>query len=88
MGLLNLARSQPDDVSLSGIVMVSAEEGWIVGDGDILHESKGVWMLARSLADGTLFAVTMLPGGQEGWAVGADPLILHEQNGIWSAYSK
>jgi hypothetical protein len=57
----------------------------------MLHRTRGVWVadaIPAVTSNDYLYAVTLLPGGQEGWAVGADQLILHLHNGVWSLYSR
>jgi hypothetical protein len=67
------------DPFLESIAMVSADEGWAVGDGGyaavvpsafILHYSGGKWTKFDSLSDAELYAVQML-SPTDGWAIGA-----------------
>jgi photosystem II stability/assembly factor-like uncharacterized protein len=84
--------SQSMSQDLSGVAVSSTGEGWIVGDeGTMLHETQSGWdadSIPAVTSNDSLYAVTLLPGGQEGWAVGADQLILHLHNDVWSLYSR
>jgi photosystem II stability/assembly factor-like uncharacterized protein len=73
--------------TLSGLAMVSPDEGWAVGsEGTIVHYHNGVWTrVASPIAQegGTLYSVAMV-SATEGWAVGEYGTILHYHNGAWS----
>ncbi|MGD2207642.1 MAG: hypothetical protein PVH17_12785, partial [Anaerolineae bacterium] len=67
-----------------GIHMVSAGEGWIVGeDGFILQYNGSNWQIAGGPTEGDLQAVDML-SADEGWAIG-NGTILHYTGGSWQA---
>ncbi len=71
--------------SLSAVAMVSASEGWAVGnEGTILHYQHGSWSQVQSPTDKNLESMTMV-SPTEGWAMGAG-IILHYLNGAWSVY--
>lgn len=72
------------DQTLQAIDMISASEGWAVGDdGTILHYKDGAWsLLTPAPTSLSLYAVQML-GPDDGWAVGSNHLILHYKNGSW-----
>jgi photosystem II stability/assembly factor-like uncharacterized protein len=77
---------------LNGVAVSPTGEGWMVGGaGSMVRVTRGTWHPDAN-PDGTshdaLYAVTLLPSGQEGWAVGADQLILHRHNGVWSLSSR
>jgi photosystem II stability/assembly factor-like uncharacterized protein len=67
---------------LSGIFMLSASDGWIVGDqGMILHYDGQNWLQVQSPVKTALGCIFML-SSTDGWAAGND--ILHYSNGAWS----
>jgi photosystem II stability/assembly factor-like uncharacterized protein len=60
--------------------MLSANEGWVVGDsGTILHWDGNTWSQVSSPVTQTLKSVTMI-SANEGWAVGEEGTILHYTN--------
>lgn len=68
---------------LRSIVLVSATEGWAVGNsGTILHEQDGVWSQAPQAASPYLNGVAVSSTG-EGWMVGGAGSMLHETKGNW-----
>jgi hypothetical protein len=83
---------QADAPYLNAVAVSSTGEVWIVGgSGSMLHGIGGNWTsdtIPAVTTDDSLNAVTLLPGGEEGWAVGANQLILHLHNGVWSLYSR
>jgi hypothetical protein len=71
----------------SSVAMVSATEGWAVGDnGAILHYIDGTWQGVNSPTTENLNSVAMV-SASEGWAVGRDGVILHYTNGVWQEVS-
>jgi hypothetical protein len=69
--------------SLSSVAMVSASEGWAVGDsGTILHYTGGSWQSVENPTSSTLTSVSMV-SANEGWAVGPFDTILHYKEGSW-----
>jgi photosystem II stability/assembly factor-like uncharacterized protein len=71
---------------LSAVAMVSASEGWAVGEeGLIAHYLNGVWTSVESPTDQALHSIAMI-SPTEGWAVGNQGTILHYQNGAWSVF--
>jgi MYXO-CTERM domain-containing protein len=68
---------------LWGIDMISATEGWAVGEGGILHYSGGTWTPQPSGTTEWLYDVSMI-SASEGWAVGTAGTILHYANGTWT----
>ena len=95
-------RSIPDDVSLSGLSMVSATEGWAVGEqtdqrgtrqGLIYHYQAGVWKRDTVPSGSGVFTRVWMLSPQEGWAVGfldlqdrSEGQIYHYQDGVWEQY--
>jgi photosystem II stability/assembly factor-like uncharacterized protein len=78
----------PTGSDLHSIYMVSADEGWAVGDGGtIVHYAGGIWSLYMS-GGGivNLNSVFMVNAG-EGWAVGDAGTIFHYSVSSWSYYS-
>ncbi|HLV99528.1 MAG TPA: hypothetical protein VKT82_12715 [Ktedonobacterales bacterium] len=82
------------EMDLTSVSMVSANEGWAVGDFDqlssignvrgvIWHYHNGQWTPMLSPAQSGLTGVSALPDG-EAWAVGYDGTLLHELGGIWT----
>jgi photosystem II stability/assembly factor-like uncharacterized protein len=68
--------------------MVSASEGWAVGNGGVLiHYADGVWKQVPSPTRENLSGVTFT-SASEGWAVGDQHVILHFLNGGWSLYQR
>jgi len=64
------------------VFMVSANDGWAVGEGGtILHYSGGVWQESASPASGWLKGIVMV-SANEGWAVGKYTT-LHYSGGNW-----
>jgi photosystem II stability/assembly factor-like uncharacterized protein len=77
----------PTTTDLYSVFMVSASEGWAVGDGEtILHYSNGSWSTVTSPIT-NLYSVSMVNAG-EGWAVGESGTILNYTSGSWSLYTK
>ncbi len=71
---------------LSAVAMVSATEGWAVGqEGVIAHYHNGAWARVRSPTNQALQSIVML-SPTEGWAIGNNGTILHYQSGVWSVY--
>lgn len=71
---------------LSAIAMVSASEGWAVGqEGVIVHYLNGAWTKVQSPTHQALQSITMTSPA-EGWAVGDNGTILHYLHGVWSLY--
>lgn len=95
-------RSVPDDVSLSSLSMVSATEGWVVGqrvdqrgtrNGLIYHYQDGVWKRDTLPSGSGSFTRVWMLSSQEGWAVGfldlqdrSEGQIYHYQDGVWEQY--
>jgi hypothetical protein len=82
--------ASPTQHLLDAVVMLSAVDGWAVGDSStILHYQQGTWSIYPSLTspDEALFGLAFLPDGQEGWIVGSDGIILHFHAGVWSRYN-
>lgn len=80
--------SPSDDASfyLSAVAMVSASEGWAVGqEGVIVHYLNGAWERAQSPTAQALESIAMTSPA-EGWAVGNNGTILHYLHGSWSIY--
>ncbi len=78
--------SNPYDTGeLRSVDMLSATDGWIVGDkGTILRYQSDRWVKVKSPVSTALGSVSML-SPEEGWAMGQD--ILHYHNGVWSLVS-
>lgn len=77
----------PTGNSLWGVDMVSASEGWAVGDsGTILHRNGTIWQSVPSPTTHDLLSVDMV-SAEEGWAVGGGgaDTILHYSGGSWQA---
>ena len=75
--------------ALFGLALVSASEGWAVGDGAIFHYLDGSWQTALKLgAQVTLTSIVML-SAEEGWAVGYSEtsaetaVLMHYSQGTW-----
>jgi photosystem II stability/assembly factor-like uncharacterized protein len=103
-GLWSLAEVLwPEDASgslldMRGLHVVSAQEGWAAGKGQMLHLENGAWKVAMERVLGssweykkparglTLKSVSML-SADEGWAVGEETL-LHYQDGEWTAVER
>jgi photosystem II stability/assembly factor-like uncharacterized protein len=87
-------KSGMDTCFLRSVSMVSASEGWAVGDwasptgpAVILHYAGGLWSAVTSPTTGFLFSVFMV-SPSDGWAVGgtmSSGTILHYTGGLWSA---
>jgi hypothetical protein len=56
--------------------MVSATEGWAVGDDVILHYSGGQWIQVGDPSSSVLASVAMV-SATDGWVVGWSGTILH-----------
>lgn len=71
---------------LSAVTMVSANEGWAIGqEGVIVHYLDGAWASVQSPTTQALQSIAMVSPA-EGWAVGTNGTILHYENGSWSPY--
>jgi len=71
---------------LSAVAMVSASEGWAVGqEGVIVHYRSGAWERVHSPTHQALHSIAMTSPA-EGWAVGDNGTILHYLHGTWSIY--
>jgi len=69
---------------LYSVFMVSATEGWAVGQaGAIFHYTGGAWTSFPSPVAVTLRSVFMI-SQTDGWAVGDGGTIIHYTGGIWS----
>ncbi len=69
---------------LETIVMISANEGWVVGDnGTILHFDKGKWTRVNSPTTEFITSIAM-NSASDGWAVGKGGVILHYIGGRWA----
>lgn len=69
---------------LSDVAMLSADEGWAVGqDGVMMHYHNGVWQQAHSPTHANLSSITFV-SASEGWAIGDHGVILRYHNGAWS----
>jgi photosystem II stability/assembly factor-like uncharacterized protein len=66
--------------ALLDAAMVSATEGWAVGDGLIIHTSDGVRWQDQWMGSRELWGVSF-PDVTNGWAVGDRGLVLHTQDG-------
>lgn len=78
----NLVQKVPN--ALYSVFMVSATEGWAVGDhGSIYHYFAGAWTAFASPVSVPLHSVFML-SPTDGWAVGDGGMIIHYIGGIWS----
>ncbi len=70
---------------LRSIFMLSASDGWVVGDkGTILHYTGGRWVQVKSPVTTALGSVFM-SSTTDGWAAGE--ALLHYHNGTWTAVS-
>jgi len=68
---------------LWSVAMVSADEGWAVGEGStILHYTGGSWQAISSPTSNWLYSVAMV-SADEGWAVGWEGTILHYTGESW-----
>jgi hypothetical protein len=78
------AEGTPKSVRLRDIEMLSAGEGWGVGDsGAILHYSQGVWQVMSSPVRTQLYSVSMF-SRINGWAVGAEGVLLNYDGTHWA----
>ena len=84
--------SSPDSFNerLNSVAMLSATDGWAVGDtGTIRHWNGSVWSLVSSPTYCDLKSVAMV-SAEDGWAVGGDnycsqpSVILHWNGNTWS----
>jgi photosystem II stability/assembly factor-like uncharacterized protein len=76
--------TSPTEEDLSGISMLSSNDGWAVGNnGTILHWNGNIWSKVVSPTSFDLFSVDML-SATNGWAVGADGVILHWNGANWT----
>ncbi len=72
----------PDIGILTGISMISPQEGWVVSNNDsMLYYDNGTWVLKPSPV-GELRSVDMI-SADEGWAVGNFGTILQFSRGQW-----
>ena len=74
--------ASPTAKDLRSVTMVSASEGWAVGDETILHYSDGAWQLFANPAGTVLTSVAMVSAG-EGWSMTAGGGALHYVDGAW-----
>jgi photosystem II stability/assembly factor-like uncharacterized protein len=66
------------------IDMLSADEGWAVGDGGVIaHYNGDVWQNVPSPTDKLLYGINMLDA-QKGWAVGPFGPLLQNDNQVWT----
>lgn len=77
-------------VEATGISMLSANEGWAVGDNTILHYTRGDWHVDTTYGPSRksvrLESMAMV-SPDEGWAVGSadtHALVLHYAHGHWA----
>lgn len=75
--------TMPSDANPFAVFMVSAREGWAVGNA-VYHYQDGSWQREGIRVDEPLSGIYITDTG-EGWAVGGGT-ILHYQHGIWSIY--
>ena len=69
--------SRSDTPFLTSVVMLSSDDGWIVGeDGMILHYTGSDWTSIDSSTTKILYGLAMV-SATEGWAVGEGGTILH-----------
>lgn len=73
--------------ALNAIRIISADDGWAVGDGGaILHFDGEQWIAVESPTDADLDGVAFSSPG-EGWAISRDGVILRYALGEWWDYS-
>lgn len=71
-------------LTLNSVAMLSASDGWIVGDGGaILHYTGGHWVSVASPTHDPLSGVYML-SATDGWAVSRGGAILHYNGAGWA----
>jgi photosystem II stability/assembly factor-like uncharacterized protein len=71
---------------LRSVAMVSADEGWIVGDkGTILQWNGSDWAQFTSPVSETLYSLSMV-SPSEGWAVGEHGTILRWNGSVWTVF--
>ncbi len=82
--------SSPTNAALYSVAMLSATDGWAVGEvGTILHWNGSSWSLVSGPNSCKLRSVAMVSAGN-GWVVGGDnscsqpSVILHWDGGSWS----
>jgi len=74
----------PVTESLNAISMVSANDGWIVGEaGTILHWDGLAWTAVASPTSENIWDIEMLQS-DHGWAVGGNGTILRWNGSVWS----
>jgi hypothetical protein len=78
----------PADAFLTSVRMVSADEGWAVGDGFnaqsvIFHYTAGTWQTMTSPTSQPLESVAAVTASDV-WAVGGEGTILHYNGATWS----
>jgi hypothetical protein len=79
--------TSPTTEVLSCIAMVSASEGWAIGEhGTILHYMAGQWSAVSSPNKAYLQGIAMV-SASDGWAVGFGGTILHYIGGQWQVVS-
>ncbi|MDY7077432.1 MAG: YCF48-related protein [Chloroflexota bacterium] len=72
----------PANSTLYSVTMISADDGWAVGqNGTILHWGGDHWEEVSSPTSSTLYSVAMV-SADDGWAAGEGGTILH-----WNGYS-
>jgi hypothetical protein len=77
--------ASPVESFLSGVSMISADDGWAVGDaGTIIHWDGASWQVASSPTTSNLEAVHML-SPNDGWAVGWDGTIVRWNGSSWQS---
>jgi hypothetical protein len=76
----------PAGKGLTGIAMLSATEGWIIGEGGLLLRwtGSGSWEAHRLKTKADLLDIHML-SGDSGWIVGRDSTLLYWDGKRWSA---
>jgi photosystem II stability/assembly factor-like uncharacterized protein len=80
-----IAVTSPTATNLSSVDMVSAIDGWAVGEnGTILRWDGSTWTTTASSTGFALSSVDMV-STTDGWAVGAGGTILHWNGGTWTA---
>jgi photosystem II stability/assembly factor-like uncharacterized protein len=94
-GIWQQSARPTSSVNLSGVSMVSQNEGWAVGaygnEAAILHYAGGKWSEVASPADSDLLSISMV-SANEGWAVGGhieyadaavNGVVAHYKDGKW-----
>ncbi len=77
-----------EEVVMTGISMVSPDEGWATTDQSyLLHYQQGQWQQVESPTQQTLHAINIV-SAEEGWAVGDLNTVLHYHHGTWEVVSE